>query len=167
MTGQAKPTHLPKIKPGLTRTNRASILLALGRYREAWEDFAFEQFMTHSLALENVDRYWDGSDLGGRTLLLYCNWGLGDSIQFVRFVSCLGRFNGRAVLIVPPELVRLVRSLPGGHEVVAKGDKVPRFDVQHPMMGVVRFLDVGLDNIPRVPYLAADPARVARWRLTG
>jgi hypothetical protein len=55
--------------------------------------------------------------------------------------------------------------MPGIDRVVAEGDAVPPFDVYAMLMSLPLLLGTTLENIPaRVPYLAADPQRVGRWR---
>jgi hypothetical protein len=54
---------------------------------------------------------WDGTPLAGRTVLVRCEHGLGDTLQFMRFVPVLGA--ATVHLMVQPHLVRLLRNAPG------------------------------------------------------
>lgn len=108
---------------------------------------------------------WDGGPLDGRTILLHAEQGLGDTLQFVRFAPAIEAMGARVVLQVQPPLVALVaRSFPTA-QVIAQGEAPPPFDVQFPLMSLPWRLGTTLDTIPaHVPYLAADPAKVAAWR---
>jgi hypothetical protein len=59
---------------------------------------------------------------------LHAEQGLGDTIQFCRYVPLFASGAG-TVLEVPPPLVRLLSRLPGITEIVAQGEKLPFFDL--------------------------------------
>lgn len=61
--------------------------------------------------------------------------------------------------------MRLLSRLPGSRELVARGDRLPAFDLHCPLMSLPRAFGTTLDTIPAAtPYLAADPAQAANWR---
>ncbi len=107
---------------------------------------------------------WDGGDLGGRTLLVHAEQGLGDTLQFCRFAAqAAGR--GRVILSVQPALCGLLRSLDGPNEIVADDADLPSHDVHLPMMSLPAALGITLGDLPGPnPYLKADPVLVGRWR---
>lgn len=106
---------------------------------------------------------WDGSPLGGRRLLVYEEQGLGDTIQFVRYLPRLAAGGERVVFECQPELARLLAGLPGV-EVVPTGAPLPPFDVQVPLLSVPGMLGTTLDTIPaEVPYVRPHPEDVRRW----
>ncbi len=105
---------------------------------------------------------WDGQPLGDKTLLLWSEEGLADTIQFVRFAPLLRGLASRIVLACPPALVRLMGTVSGIDGVVAIGEAMPAFDAHLPLMSAMHRLGTTLATIPRdVPYLAVDPAGVA------
>jgi tetratricopeptide (TPR) repeat protein len=107
---------------------------------------------------------WQGEALDGRTLLLYAEFGIGDALQFVRYLPLVAEMGGSIVLQVQRELVPLLRMLPGVI-VVPRGAPLPPFDVHLPLMDLPRIFRTTLDSIPAdIPYLHADRASVARWR---
>ncbi len=113
---------------------------------------------------------WRGGMLTGRTILLYGEQGLGDVLQFARYVSVAAAVGGRVVLQAHRPLVRLLRSVPGVAEVVEEGQPLPHFDCHLPLMSVPLVVGTRLDTIPaNIPYLRPDPAEVADWaeRLRG
>lgn len=108
---------------------------------------------------------WAGEDLGGRTILLYAEQGLGDSIQFCRYAALVAAAGGRVILEMPKSLRALMSTLAGPSAVVATGDPLPEFDCHCPLMSLPAVLGTRLDTVPAsLPYLSADPARVATWR---
>jgi len=105
---------------------------------------------------------WDGQPLGNKTLLLWSEQGLADTVQFVRFAPLLRGFASRIVLVCPPALVRLMSTAAGIDRVVALGDTMPAFDAHLPLMSAMQRLGTTLATIPGdVPYLATEPASVA------
>ncbi len=107
---------------------------------------------------------WDGGDLGGRTLLVHAEQGLGDTLQFCRFAAQAAA-RGRVVLAVQPALCGLLRSLDGPNEIVADDADLPSHDVHLPMMSLPAALGITLGDLPGPnPYLKADPVLVGRWR---
>ena len=70
--------------------------------------------------------------LARKTILVHAEQGLGDTIQFARYVPQLARGGAKVVLEVPPELVALLSRLEGVASVVARGDALPPYDVHCP-----------------------------------
>jgi hypothetical protein len=107
---------------------------------------------------------WDGTPLNGRTLLVHAEQGLGDTLQFARYLDPLMRMGGHVMLVAPDALTRVLRSIKGV-TLRDSGENLPPFDVHIPLMSVARVLATRLDTIPaKVPYVAVDPAAVAAWR---
>jgi tetratricopeptide (TPR) repeat protein len=140
---------------------RALVNLSLGRFTEGWAGFEHRIQCHPSRTLALPEPRWDGSPLEDRTLLIHAEWTPADTIQFVRLVKLVRERN--VVLAVQPVLTWLLAE--SGFQNVVAYDGVPRFDVQLPLMSLPRILQIELETIPcEVPYLSADPHRVARWR---
>ena len=108
---------------------------------------------------------WDGGPLSGKTVLLHAEQGMGDTIQFIRFARLVQRRGGRVVVACQKPLVGLLSGCPGIDALVAQGDPLPGFDVHAALMGLPGLFGTSLADIPaEVPYLAAETARVSRWR---
>ena len=149
------------------RLNRALCLLRLGRFGEAWPDYEWRWRTAEVAPLRRdfVQPQWTGAQsLAGRTVLLHAEQGLGDTLQFCRYVPQVAALAGRVIVEVPPRLVGLVRTLPGSPEVVARGAPLPAFDLHCPLLGLPRAFGTTLATLPAPGrYLQADPARVAHW----
>ena len=108
---------------------------------------------------------WLGeADLKGKTILLYGEQGLGDTIQFVRLVPEVAARGARVVLEVQPALRNLVGAIEGVKLLVSRGDPLPVCDFHCPLMSLPLAFKTDLDTIPvSVPYLFSEPTRVALW----
>ncbi len=138
--------------------NLGVVLLLAGRLAEGWDEYEW-RFKAGAVRIPPCTQpRWAGEPLAGRTLLIRAEQGLGDTIQFCRYIPALA--GERVVLEVQLRLRRLLANLPGAGQVVAVGDALPRFDLYCPLLSLPRL------NLPAatVPYLSADAARVAAWR---
>jgi tetratricopeptide (TPR) repeat protein len=146
--------------------NLAYALLLTGRFEEGWTEHEWRWRAKHmSGGLRNFSApLWNGEAIGDRVILLHAEQGLGDTLQFCRYVPLIASA-ARIVLEVQAPLVRLLSQLPGVMAIVARGDSLPTFDVHCPLLSLPRVIGTTLDTIPAsTPYLAADPALAADWR---
>ena len=142
------------------------LLLLTGRFEEGWEHYEWRWKTKHLLggARDFTALMWSGETIGDRTILLHAEQGLGDTLQFCRYVPLIAS-GARTVLEVQAPLVRLLSGLPGIMQIVARGDSLPSFDLHCPLLSLPRAFGTTLDTIPAaIPYLVADPARAADWR---
>jgi len=109
---------------------------------------------------------WEPGDaIAGRSVLLHADEGLGDTIQYLRFVPEVVRRASRVVLEVPRALAPLARSLDEGFVIVEAGTALPATDLHAPLHGLPARLGAKALGAP-VPYLRAGKDRVAHWRET-
>ena len=108
---------------------------------------------------------WRGdAPLAGKTILVYAEQGLGDTIQMCRYVALLAAQGADVVLRVQPALKALLSQLAGARMVLADGEPLPAFDYHCSLMSLPFAFDTSLATIPAgAPYLRADPARAAAW----
>ncbi|HVN00690.1 MAG TPA: tetratricopeptide repeat protein [Caulobacteraceae bacterium] len=107
---------------------------------------------------------WAGESLAGKRVLVFSEQGFGDTLQFVRFVPRLAALAEHVTLLAEPALAALLRPAFAGVEVTGRLTDTAGFDANIAMMCLPRLFATTLETIPRqVPYLAADPAKVAVW----
>ena len=106
---------------------------------------------------------WEGEELSGKTVLIHAEQGLGDTVQFARFVPLVAERGGRTVLECQPALKRILQRLPGVTQVISSGDTVPHFDLHCPLLSLPFAL--ASRSIPSGgSYLTPDPLDVQAWR---
>jgi Flp pilus assembly protein TadD len=146
------------------RYNRALALLQQGDYERGWPEYEWRWRRPQTPRPFEQPR-WDGSPLEGRTILLWCEQGLGDTIQFIRYASLVKAKGGTVVLECPPRLVPLLSTCAGVDRLMAEGEALPGFDVQTPLLSLPGLLGTTFESVPaEVPYLHPEPQRVERWR---
>ena len=97
---------------------------------------------------------WRGEPLHGARILLHAEQGLGDTLQFLRYLPLVQAAGGSVVLAVQSAVQRLARELPGVAGVVTDGDPMPAFDCQCALLSLPLVFGTTLDTIPaEVPYL--------------
>lgn len=146
------------------RYNRALLLLQRGDEAAGWAEFECRWQCREFPHRPLPSPLWDGSPLEGRTVLLIAEQGLGDTIQFVRFARLVRDRGGRAVLVCPPRLAKLIARSDLVDEVVMPGAALPTHDVHLHLMSLPRI--VGLldaDDPVLPPYLRVDPERAGWW----
>jgi tetratricopeptide (TPR) repeat protein len=143
----------------------ATALLASGDYARGWGEYEWRWLRSQAKPRGFGER-WQGEDLTGRTILLHAEQGLGDTLQFVRYAPLVAKRDGRVILEVQAPLVRLMQNLPGMAKVIARGEDLPDFDTHCPLLSLPHVFATRTDTIPAGgPYLRANPAEVANWRM--
>ena len=144
--------------------NHALTLLALGHVAEGWAEYEWRTALPGFAMLHPEGPQWQGEPLDGRTLLVHAEQGLGDTIQFARYLPLLKKLDGRVLFACPPRLHRLMKTISGMPEI-ASTERLPKHDLQSPLLSLPRLFDNGLPFQPAQPaYLVPDRARVQAWR---
>lgn len=146
----------------------AFLHLTLGEFAAGWPLYEARFDVP---ALGNPARHfnaprWNGAEpLQGKTLLVHAEQGLGDVIQFCRYLPLLLAQEISLVFEVMPSLRPLLRALPGAIRLVGRGELLPPVDYHCPLLSLPLALDTRLETIPaQVPYLTAEPERITQWK---
>jgi tetratricopeptide (TPR) repeat protein len=155
------------IDPGHKRAlwNRCILRLQQGDLAAAWPDFDYRWTVPGIVARTFEEPRWDGSSFQGKKILVYAEQGLGDSIQFQRFLPMVKERGGTLFFECPPALFRLFTGIRGVDELIPAGKPLPGFDVQIPLMSLPGIFGTTLATIPaEVHDLKADRQRVLHWQ---
>jgi tetratricopeptide (TPR) repeat protein len=109
---------------------------------------------------------WRGSsEIAGKTILLHAEQGLGDTIQFCRYVPQVAARGARVILEVQKPLQELMGTLPGTAKVISRGDALPDFDMHCPFMSLPLAFGTQIETIPaETRYLAPAETKRSAWR---
>ena len=145
--------------------NLGIILLLMGEMPTGWAEYEWRLRCEDAAVSPQCQPVWNGSPLDGRTIMLFGEQGMGDTIQFVRYARLLRKRGGVVLLECQPSLSRLLESCPDVDQLVPRGTPLPAFDVACPLMSLPAILETTLQTIPAdVPYLDVVPTLVQRWR---
>ncbi len=147
--------------------NAAMSLLTVGDYARGFQEYEWRWKRTGMVARKEFRKPpWLGeTPLAGKNIVLHAEQGLGDTVQFARYVPQIARMGARVVLEVPSELKPLLAGLDGVAEVVARGEKLPPYDLHCPLGSLPLACKTDVPNIPAaMPYLRAPEAHLAKWR---
>ena len=146
--------------------SEALALLTLGDYRAGFEKYE-ARWRRSGMPAPQSRRgpLWLGDyPLARKTVLLHAEQGLGDTIQFARYVPLLAPTGAKIVLEVQGELTALMARLDGGAKIIARGEAPPPFDVHCPLGSLPLALRTEPGSVPaQIPYLSADDASLAKW----
>ncbi len=154
------------LRPSDARTgfSYAFTLLLNFDLSEGWRQFEARRSMAawHYDRRRDLPHWQQGIDPRGRYMLVMAEQGIGDVVQFARYLPALRQRAARVTLEVPTALLSLLRNRTDGIAVVTPNDPVPGCDLACPMMSLPLLLDA--DTLPGcVPYPRAPADRVARW----
>lgn len=147
--------------------NKAHALLLNGEYEKAWP--LFESRLVHSAVKRDYPKLdmpqWLGGEIiQGKTVFIYAEQGLGDNLQFIRYVPMLASLGAKVIVQVPQPLLSLFENMQGISELIKNGDTRPAFDFHCPMMSLPLAFNTNLDSIPSCPQFFIPQPKVEYWR---
>ena len=147
--------------------DRSHCLLLLGRLEEGYAEYEWRKKLKVPVGtIQCAQPPWLGDTaIGGKTILLYAEQGFGDTILYSRYARRVAEAGGRVILAVQPPLVQLMRTLDPAIDVRPTTDFVTGFDTHCALMSLPHAFRTSAQTVPaNVPYLAAEPERVAKWK---
>ncbi len=147
-------TEAIRLKPDLAEGhfNRATPLFLLGRTEEAWLEYEWRWRIDRFEKSPSTAPRWNGEPLAGRRLLVHEEQGLGDTLQFVRYLPLLAGRHESVSMLCNPRLVRLLSSSFPGIAVAPK-PTIPDHDLAAPLLSLPHLLGNAQRLLPPVPYL--------------
>ena len=108
----------------------------------------------------HLQQIWDGTPLSGRRVLIRCYHGLGDTIQFSRYIPAVRSVAREVIVWAQPRLLPILQTLPNGVGLLPLHDGSPEvdYDLDVEIMELPYVFRTTLSTIPSaVPYLHATP----------
>jgi len=157
------PDHPP------SQWGKALTKLTLGDFDTGWPLYESRMHLVHLRAYQRdmpVPRWTGTEPIEGKVILVHAEQGIGDTLQFVRYIPLLEERGARVVLEVPEVLGELLRaSFKMRGTLILRGEPQPPSDYHCPLLSLPLAFHTRLDSIPDgVPYVAADAAAVSAWR---
>lgn len=149
------------------------LLLRKGQFEEGWQYYRARYAETNPDKFFKLPdfpfRYWNGEDLSGKTILIQREQGLGDEIQFCRYVTRLKqeKHAEKVILVCRENLIPLFSTLPNIDLLLTSwNDAKPAVDYWCMLLDLPQhFISAEDPFISARPYLSAPPAEQSRWNL--
>ncbi|MCL1470794.1 FkbM family methyltransferase [Argonema antarcticum] len=145
------------LKPNFAEAhqNLAISLLLTGDFKNGFAEYEWrwqtKEFIRKSLPYP----IWDGSSLQGKTILLVCEQGFGDNIQFIRYAPLIAQLGCRVIVVCYEALLRLFSTVAGIEQIVTTG-AIVQFEIHAPLLNLPHLFGTTLETIPAsIPYLEA------------
>ncbi len=133
----------------LCAAGRWTAYMLLGDFERAWR----ESDAISARGNPDRNRYWDGQDLAGRSIIIRCLHGLGDTLQFIRYASLVRRQARSLTIEAQPLLKGLLKEADLADEVITWGEPEPFWDQQIEVIELPRVFRTTVESVPNdVPY---------------
>ncbi|MBR7800510.1 tetratricopeptide repeat protein [Undibacterium fentianense] len=161
------------LKPNLVDAlyNRGLCWLQLGDFAQGWPAYEWRWQCQGISASKNrrefVAPLWLGEqNLSGKTIYVYSEQGLGDTLQFCRYLTILKAMGASVILEVQAPLLSLLQHIEGLDQCMTRPAIYPPMDYQIPLMSLP--LACETNQVTAIPapaaYLYADPIKLANWQ---
>lgn len=148
------------------RRNRGMVRLATGDFENGWKDYAYRWQTARFRALRRdwPVPEWTGEDVHGRNILVHAEQGLGDTIQFARYLRVLNDAGGRVHLECPAVLHPLFQDAAYLKSLFVPGDPLPNLDAHVPLLDLPGLLAPDYIASPYAErYLGVPSDGVKKW----
>ena len=150
--------------------NRSITLLLNGNYTEGWQEYEWRfkrvEWKSFYPYCHQVPR-WSGRPFQGQRLLVHDEQGLGDTLQFLRYLPMVKALGGTVIFETKSKLLTLLKDVAGADAVVSRspdGKLDVNYDLYIPLLSLPALYGTTLQTVPdRVPYLSAENALVRSW----
>lgn len=150
--------------------NKSLAFLLNGDFERGWLYYEWRWKNTDRLFLREARIFrqplWLGKEcVAGKRVLIHCEQGYGDTLQFCRFAAVVEGLGATVLLEVQAPLAILLESLAGVSQVIGQGSPLPEYDFQCPIMSLPLALNIRIDTIPTaISYVHSERVNIERWR---
>ena len=147
--------------------NLSIVYLLDGQLEKGWQYYEYRWLKTDFTSKKKNFKQplWLGNfSIKNKKILIHSEQGLGDTIQFCRYIELLSNLGANIIFEVEKPLIKLMTSLKVNFKIVSKNDKLPEFDCHCPLLSLPLAFKTNINNIPSAtPYLYANFEAVKYW----
>lgn len=161
---QKAQTRVPSPNSRIERAI-SHIYLTLGDFEHGWPAYEY-RWVTPPSYNQDLKKYLEhGGSFQHKIVLLHAEYGLGDTLHFIRYAAELKKLGARVILQSQKQLVPLLSLCPYIDHVVSGEASIPAFDFEALLMSMPLIMHTTLATIPhQTPYLYAQPKLVSSWK---
>lgn len=149
----------------LVHFSLATAYLTLGDFANGLPEYEWRWKISCEKPKPFTQPVWNGSDPTNKSILVYGEQGLGDTLQFIRYAQLIKQRGGTVIVEAQKPLVPILKLCPYIDQVITQDEILPHFDFHIPLMSLPLMFNTTVDTIPNtIPFLYADKALVTSWR---
>ena len=148
--------------------NKSMTLLLGGFFEVGWKLYEWRwqknnnTFRPRSF---NVPLWLGDVPIQGKTILIHCEQGYGDTLQFCRYMPLLKGLGARVIFSVPKPLQTLMQTLNGVDVVLEDGKSLLDIDFHCPLLSLPLAFKTKISSVPApLTYLDSEPSKVEQWK---
>jgi tetratricopeptide (TPR) repeat protein len=148
------------------RWNRGLNYLLSGAFENGWRDYEQRPLKRGGSGRRAfLKPLWIGGEaISGKTILVHSEQGLGDTIQFCRYVTLLSDLGARVLFAPQKPLQALMGTIDDRVEIVDVEDEALAFDFYCPLLSLPLAFKTTFETVPgKAPYLRVEPDRIRHW----
>ena len=146
--------------------NKSLVLLLKGQLSEGWPFYEWRWRIDKGGPEKRLfpKQLFKPEDIPAKTVLLHAEQGLGDTLQFIRYVPMVVELGAKVVLEVQESLFGFFQGMPGISLLVKRGDPLPAFDLHCPLLSLPLVFKTELSSIPTPSYFpAVKESKLKAW----
>ena len=134
------------------RWNRGLANLIAGNLLDGFSDYEARWLLPEFKKRSFQSKLWENQNLVGKSILVFCEQGYGDAIQFVRYLALLGKKKPKALYFETRRpLIKLFKNIPEINQIFYQGENLPKTDYHIPLMSLAHNFKTTIENIPEIP----------------
>jgi len=136
-------------------------------YQQGWSEYEWRLQLS---GLNNMPQIyqkpcWQGESLENKTLLIVCEQGYGDAIQFARYIPLIQKSNNKILLRCRQPLKALMQTVKGLDQCFTSDEASPVYDYYCPLLSLPKIFNTNAKTIPvNVPYFSIETKRKKHWQ---
>lgn len=149
---------------GDAHQGKAHAQLALNNYENAWEDFEYRWSKPRPDSRYFAEYMHNHKSLQGKKILLHSEFGLGDTLQFIRYAQELKKLGAIIIVHAQKPLISLLSLCPYIDQVLSTDQPLPAYDLSSTLMSLPWAFNTTIKTVPsHEPYLFADKILIEQW----
>ena len=141
--------------------NLGMALLQRGDFRRGFEEYEWRNAEARMRQTFGPHPQWHGEPIPDKNLLVYCEQGAGDVIQFARFLPHAALCCEKLIVACQRDLIPILTTITGVAEIrEASTVGLTQFDVYSPLLSLPRVFGTTLESVPAgIPYVDIEVIR--------